>query len=118
MNHFILLILCISSVEALTRSNYFNLITSIIKLSKKAIFTILNKKISDHWKENIIPKYSIKMMKYSLQMFFILFTIFSLFFISDFIFDDFIKFTFSLQGIIEAILFAFIYAYLRKLNKK
>ena len=118
MNHFILLILCIFSVEALIRSNYFKLINSTIKVSKKALFTILNKNISDHWKEKIVPKYSIQMMKYSFQMLSILFFIIFLFFVVDFIFDDLIKLTFSLKGIIEAILFSFIYVYLRKLIKK
>ena len=88
---------------------------STINVSKKAISTILNKNISDHWKENIIPKYSFQMMKYSLQMLLILFLIIFIFVIADKLFSGFLAFTLSWNGIIESILFAFSYAYIRKL---
>ena len=62
MNHLILLIICLLSVEIFIRSNYLSLIKSLTKVSNKAIHIISNKNISDHWKENIIPKYSLQMM--------------------------------------------------------
>ena len=86
-----------------------------MNISKKAISAILNKNISDHWKENIIPKYSFKMMKYSLQMLMILFLIIFIFVIADNLFIGFLSFTFSWNGIIESILFAFSCAYIRKI---
>ena len=67
--------ICLLSIEVLIRSHYIALISSTIQVSKKATYIILNKNISDHWKENIIPKYSMQMMKYSLQMLIILFLI-------------------------------------------
>ena len=77
---------------------------------------ISSKNISDHWKENIIPKYSLQMMKYSIQMLLIFFLIILIFFIVDNFFNGFLLFTFSLKGIIESLLFAFIYAYFRRLT--
>ena len=118
MNHLILLFLCFLSIEIFNRSNYIFLINSTIKFSKKAISTILNKNISDHWKENIIPKYSMQMMKYSLQMLLIFFLIIFIFLIADNLFTGFLEFTFSLNGIIESILFAFSYAYFKKIIVK
>ena len=115
MNHLILFFLCLFSVEIFIRSNYVTLINSTIRVSKKAIFTILNKNISDHWKENIIPKYSLQMMKYSIQMLLILFLIIFIFVIADNLFSGFLAFTFSWNGIIESIMIAFIYAYIRKI---
>ncbi len=115
MNHLILLFICFLSAEIFIRSNYIHLINSTINVSKSAISTILNKNISDHWKENIIPKYSLQMMKYSLQMLFILFLVIFIFVISDKLFSGFLVFTLSWNGIIESILLAFIYAYIRKL---
>ena len=114
MNHLILLIICFLSVEILIRSNYFNLIKSLKNVSKKAIYIILNKNISDHWKENIIPKYSLQMMKYSIQMLLILFLIIFIFVIADNLFSGFLAFTLSWNGIMESILLAFSYAYIRK----
>ena len=115
MNHFVLLVICFISVEIFIRTNYIFLINSTIKLTKKSINTILNKNISDHWKENIIPKYSMQMMKYSLQMLLIFLLIIFIFLIADKFFNDFLAFTLSWNGIIESILIAFSYAYIRKL---
>ena len=114
MNHIILFISCLFSVEILIRSNYIALVNLTINVGKKAIHTISNKNISDHWKENIIPKYSFHMMKYSLQMLIIIFLIISIFFIANNFFDGFLAFTFSWNGIIESILIAFSYAYIRE----
>ena len=115
MNHLILLFICFLFVEIFIRSNYIPLIKSLTKVSKKSISTILNKNISDHWKENIIPKYSLQMMKYSLQMLLILFLIIFIFVIADNFFSGFLAFIFSWNGIIEPILLAFSYAYIRKI---
>ena len=118
MNHLILLIICLLSVEIFIRSNYLSLIKSLTKVSNKAIHIISNKNISDHWKENIIPKYSLQMMKYSLQMLLIIFLIIFIFVIADNFFSGFLAFTFSWNIIIESILIAFSYAYIRKLIVK
>ena len=114
MNSLILFVLCLLCVEIFIRSNYIHLIKSTINLSKKAIFTILNKNISDHWKENIIPKYSLEMMIYSLQMLLILFCIVFIFLIADNLFSGFVAFTLSWNGIMQSILITFSYAYIRK----
>ena len=115
MNHINLFFICFLSVEIIFRSNYISLINSTINVSKKAISIILNKNISDHWKEYIIPKYSIQMMKYSLQMLIVLFLIIFIFVVADKLFSGFLPFAFSIKGIIESILIAFSYAYIRKL---
>ena len=115
MNHLILSILCLLSVEIFISSKYITLVKSTINVGKKAINIILNKNISDHWKENIIPKYSLQMMKYSMQMLLILFLIIFIFVIGDKVLSGFLEFTFSWNGIIESILLAFSYAYIRKL---
>ena len=115
MTHLILLFICFLSVEIFVRSNYISLIKSLVAVSKKAINIISNKKISDHWKEYIIPKYSIQMMKVSLKMLLILFLIIFIFVLVDNFLNGFLEFIFSLNGIIESILFAFSYAFIRKL---
>ena len=86
-----------------------------MEVSKKATNIISNKNISDHWKESIIPKYSSQMMKYSLHMLLVLFLIIFIFVIANNLFSGFLAFIFSLNGIIESILLAFSYVYIRKL---
>jgi len=114
VKHCILLVLCVLSIEIFIRSNYIFLINSLVKVSKKAIYIVLNKNISDHWKEKIITKYSLQMIKNSLQMLLIIVLIFFIFIIADNLFTGILAFTFSLNGIIESILIAFSYAYIRK----
>ena len=114
MYHLILFVICLLSVEIFIRSNYISLFNSLIKVCKKAINIISNKNISDHWKEYIIPKYSIQMMKVSLQMLIILLLIIFIFVILNNFFSSFLEFTFSLKGILESILFAFSYAFIRE----
>tara|TARA_B100001989_G_scaffold229904_1_gene187594 strand:- start:1482 stop:1817 length:336 start_codon:yes stop_codon:yes gene_type:complete len=106
--------LCLLSVEIFIRSNYLVLISSTIKVSKRAIDLISNKNISDHWKECIIPKYAMQMMRYSLQMLFILCLIAFVFIIADNFSNGLLSFSLSLNGMIESLIFVFAYAYFRK----
>ncbi len=118
MIHLILLLVCILSVEVFIRLNFLSYLDSILKVTKKVTFVIPKSNISDHWKEKVIPAYALRIMKYSLQILLILLLIMSLFFIADYFFNDFLAFTFSLIGIIESMLFAFGYVYLRRLYIK
>lgn len=87
-------------------------------VSKKALNIITNKNISDHWKEKIITKYSIIMMKDSLQILLIFLSIIFVLILADNIFGGFLSFIFSINQIVESILLAFSYAYLRRLIVK
>ncbi len=115
MIHLLLSLVCILSVELFIRLNFLSHLDSILKVTKRVTYVIPNNNISDHWKEKVIPAYALRIMKYSLQILLILLLIMSLFFILDFFFNDFLAFTFSLIGIIESMVIAFGYVYLRKL---
>ena len=115
MIHLLLLLTCILSVEVFIRLNFLSHLDSILKVTMRVTYVIPNNNISDHWKEKVIPAYALRIMKYSLQILLILLLIMSLFFILDFFFNDFLAFTFSLIGIIESMVIAFGYVYLRKL---
>ena len=118
MIHFLLSLVCILSVEVFIRLNFLSHLDSILKVTKKITYVIPQRNISDHWKEKVIPVYALRIMHYSLQILLILLLIMSLFFISDFFFNDFLPLTLSLIGIIESMVFAFGYVYLRKLYIK
>ena len=114
MIHLLLLLVCIASVEVFIRLNFLSILDSILKVTRKVTYVIPRDNISDHWKEKVIPEYALRMMKYSLQILLILLLILSLFFIADFFFNNFFAFTLSLIGIVESMVFAFGYFYLRK----
>lgn len=115
MIHISLLFVCMLSVELFIRLNFLSYLDSILKVTQRVAYVIPKNKISDHWKEKVIPAYAFRIMKYSLQILLILFLIMSLFFIADFFINDFLAFTFSLIGIIESMVFAFGYIYCKKL---
>ena len=115
MIHFVLLLVCVLSVEVFIRFNFLLILDSILKVTKKVIYVIPQNNISDHWKEKIVPAYALRMMKYSFQILLILLLIMTLFFIADYFFNDFLALTLSFFGIIESMVFAFGYVYLRKL---
>ena len=114
MIHLLVSLICILSVEVFIRLNFLSYLDSILKVTKRVTYVIPKSNISDHWKEKVIPAHALRIMKYSLQILLILLLIISLFFISDFFFNDFLAFTFSWVGIIESMVFAFGYVYLRK----
>ena len=115
MIHLLLLLVCILSVEVFIRSNFLLLIDSILNVSKRVTYVIPQSKISDHWKEKVIPLYALRIMKYSLKILLILLMIFSFFLVADLFLSDFLTFALSLIGIIESIVFASGSVYLRKL---
>tara|TARA_A100001015_G_scaffold34141_1_gene37809 strand:- start:547 stop:903 length:357 start_codon:yes stop_codon:yes gene_type:complete len=115
MIHLFLLLVCILSVEVFIRLNFLSHLDSILKVTKKVTYVIPKNNISDHWKEKVIPAYALKIMKYSLQILLILLLILSLFFITNLFYNNFLAFTLSLIGIIESMVFAFGYVYLRRL---
>ena len=114
MIHIITLIVCILSVEVFIRSNFTLALASLLKVSRRVINILAHKNISDHWKERAIPAYALKMMQYSLRMLLVLLGILFLFFIASYLLKDFLNFSLSFIGIIEAIGFTFGYLYLKK----
>ena len=118
MIHLLLLLVCILSVEVFIRLNFLSHLDSILKVTKRVTYVIPKSNISDHWKEKVVPAYALKIMKYSLQILLILLLIIFLFFIVDLLQNNFLAYTFSFIGIAESMVFAFGYAFLRRLFNK
>ena len=114
MIHFFLLLVCVLSVEAFIQFHFLSVLESILQVIRKVTHVIPQDNISDHWKEKVIPAYALRMMKYSLQILLILLLILSLLFVADYFINDFLALTLSFFGIIESMVFAFGYVYLRK----
>ena len=118
MIHLLLLLVCIASVEVFIRLNFLSILDSILKVTRKVTYAIPRDNISDHWKEKVIPTYALKIMKHSLQTFLIFLVIMCLFLISGLLYNNLLALTLSLIGIIESMVFAFGYIYLRRLFTK
>ena len=114
MIHLILVIVCIISFELFIRLNFINLFAEIIKWSKKSINLLKSSRISDHWKEVVIPVYALKIMKISLLIFFILSIIIILFISANYFYGGLIIYLLSIYGIFESIIIVYLYSILRK----
>lgn len=114
MTHFILFLLCIFSIEIFQRTKLLLLVSKITLTAKKVSRLIPNGRISDHWKELLIPHYALTIMKCSMQILSVLVLIILIFAITDYFIEDFLSYTLSIIGIIESILFAYLYILLKK----
>ena len=114
MNHFILLLICILSVEIFARLNILSHLDSILTVIRKVTHIILENSISDHWKEKIVPMYALSMMKSSLRILLILLFVLFVFLIAELLFNDFFNHALSLIGAIESLAFASGYIFIRK----
>ncbi len=114
MNHFILFLICILSVEVFFRLNFLSTLNTILDITKKVLYLITKDNISDHWKEKVIPIYAFKIMKSSIKILLILLLIFALFVISDTFLFKFHELALSFIGFAESLFFAYGYAFFRK----
>jgi len=86
----------------------------MLKATKKITYVIPQNKISDHWKEKVVTAYSLKIMKYSLQILLPLLVICSVMVLADFVFNNFLSLALSLVGAAESVIIGFGYVYLRQ----
>lgn len=118
MLHLVIFIICIISVELIAKSNFINRFIEISKWSKKSFYLLKNSKISDHWKEIVIPVYALKIMKLSLFILFILLLIITLFLLANQLFENLLSYLFSIYGILESLIVAYLYFIFRKIKLK
>ena len=114
MNHIILFIICALCVEIFINCKFIYVLNSILNITRKVTKIIPQQNISDHWKERAIPAYALKIMTSSLQIFLILLVMIILFIVADYMFEGFVMHALTLFGIMESIIFAFVYFFLRK----
>jgi len=114
MIHFLLLLVCVLSVEVFIRLNFLSILESILNVITKVTYVIFQNKISYHWKEKVIPVYAFRIMMHSLKILLILLIIISFVGVTALYFNNFLSLVISLIGAIESMIFVFGYAYLRK----
>ncbi len=113
LNIILMSILCVIAVEIIIRSRILHQVTTITSTAKRAVSVMASKRISDHWKEKVLPKYSLKIMRASVTMLGIFLAIIAVFFLIFSIRTSFYDFTFSVFGIIFAIVLSILYAKFR-----
>ncbi|MFO7877624.1 MAG: hypothetical protein R6U55_13675 [Desulfovermiculus sp.] len=108
---------CFCAVELLLKAGLFSTIHQMRAVYGKTIRTITNKRISDHWKEKVLPAYAWMILKGSAQLLLSLVLVFVPFVIAIFLaepFDlGFLPFLSSWTGIIWATCIAAAYGFVR-----
>ena len=109
----LLSILCVISVELIIRTKVFQHLSIVTKTSKRATSLMTSKKISDHWKEKVLPAYSLNILKASITMLVTFLMIIALFLIASKASASFLSYTLSAIGIVHAIALSAIYVKIR-----
>ena len=108
---------CIITVEILLRSNLVATIKGMNSLYRKSFALVAKKGVSDHWKERVLPQYSLLIFKQSWRLLLNLIAIFSPFIIAVLIARpfglDLLEFLSSAVGLIAATAIALIYGFAR-----
>ena len=113
MLHALLFLGCVISIEIFLNLNFLNHLNKIISITRKALLVMSKKEISDHRKEKVIPTYALQLMKYSLTVLLILLMIIAVFLGISLLESKFIVYIFSSAGILESIVFVFLYLKIR-----
>jgi len=109
-----LILFCALGIEIIVRLNLFECINIIYKTIRTAQKVILSTKISDHWKEKAVPSYAMTLLVNSLKSLIILVCLGLAFFMLVYLSPSLMDFTFSIKGIIESIVIAYLYILIRK----
>ena len=113
MLHALLFLGCVISIEIFLNLNFLNHLNKIISITRKVLLVMSNKEISDHWKERVTPTYALQLMKYSLTILLILLMIIAVFLGISLLESNFIVYILSFAGILESIVFVFLYLKIR-----
>jgi hypothetical protein len=122
MDWVFLIIGTICFVEVFLRLNALNHITLLQDILGKVTKVIRSPRISDHWKEKVLPRHSLLLLKQSLLIFAILVASIAIFpllgFISELRGGQFIDLTTSVLGMVVSTGFAISYATFRSRSPK
>jgi hypothetical protein len=115
--YFVNIIFLTITYEILNFFNFLKTFKILVNFSKKIIFTILSKKISDQWKEKVLLNYSFNLFKFSLRILTILAVILLAIYFANYFEKEFISHLLSLNGIILSTIYIFFYHKIRNLIK-
>ena len=116
MVHLVLLITSAVAIEIFFHLGFMSTLKSILEIWRKVHRVVLSRRISDHWKEVVIPQYSIALMQSCLRILMILILMLSSFLVGDLLYFGTIHHAVSFVGLFESVLFASTYSALRKVT--
>ena len=113
LNYLYLIVACVISIELLIRLNLMSYVNSVVKISRKVLHIIVTSRISDHWKEKMVPVYAFILLKNSLLILGILFLIILVFSLFIVLSSKFLALILSITGVVVSIVISLTYLKLR-----
>ena len=108
-----LIVACVLSIELFLRLKFMSYVNSVNRNTSKVFRVIFASKISDHWKEKMVPAYAFILLKSSLLILGILFLIILVFSAFIVLSSHFLALILSATGIVESVVASLIYFKLR-----
>lgn len=115
------IVICICGVELLIRAPLYDSLQTLLRYARKSSQVIASSRISDHWKEKVLPTYSLKVFQGSLKLFVIFLVVFGLLLLVSLALDllflsgeTTLGFLSTWQGILFATVFSILYYYARR----
>jgi hypothetical protein len=114
MVHIFTFAFSVLTVEIIKFFKLLDKFQTCIRKINKISRTVLSKKISDHWKEKTLLKYSQLLFSSSFQVIGILLAIIVLYFVIAYFYEPFSVHLISLIGLLESTVFVAAYLYVRR----
>ena len=113
INHLILAVFVVVTIELFVRMDALGFVQKMVEKFSSFAKLMLSNSVSDHWKEKVIPKYALIIIINALKFLGVLLLIAGMFSGLGWIFDGFFKFSISVVGIVEMLIFSLFYLKIR-----
>lgn len=114
LNHIFLILLCILTIELFSRVKIVKSAIKTLNTITDSFNAILSSELDDDQKQKILIKNSLSILSFSLSILFMIFSVFCIFLMLNYLNNSFLAFSISFISIFEAIGISVIYLLLRK----
>ena len=114
MIHLVLLLASVAAIEIFIRLRFIGALDSLLGVTGKARRVVMSDRISDHWKERILPAYSTKIIELCLRMLLILGLMMSSFLAANLLLPGLLAYVMSTPGLLESIFLGMAYIGIRR----
>lgn len=121
MTYLAVCLICVAAIELFIRLPFLKQVARLGEIGRKTSWVISSSRISDHWKEKVLQRYSRDLAVCSILLGFYMIIILGVVTVLAIAFDTLVQppmstldYLMSLEGLILATAFAFLYVFLRR----
>ena len=121
MSYLAVCLICIAAIELFIRLPFLKHVKRLTEVGRKSSWVLGSKRISDHWKEKVLQRYSRDMAVCSIALGFYLAIVLGVVTVLAIAYDTVVhpdtpalEYLMSVEGLLLATAFAFLYVFLRK----